>query len=254
MFVDNSTLFGSQLEGRLERTDEEVDGLIRIFSEQDIPPNGKILDLACGIGRHSILLAKKGYRAVGIDLSPDYIKRAKELAAERGVSDQVEFIVGDIRELENSLGKRKKFDAVINLFTSHGYWDEKTDKAIFNQACNVTKKSGLFVIQTANRDFLVKHFQARDVFSDERGSVMIAERRLDLENSRMYNIWKYYKQQEQDLIHLDTFEFDHRVYSLHELIRLVEAAGWKHLFSAKGFDSESVTSDALGLILVAKNE
>jgi hypothetical protein len=100
----------------------------------------------------------------------------------------------------------------------------------------------------------VKHFQARDVFYDERGDVMIAERRLDLENSRMYNIWKYYKKQEQDLIHLDTFEFNHRVYSLHELIRLVESAGWKHLFSAKGFDSESVTSDALGLILVAKKK
>jgi ubiquinone/menaquinone biosynthesis C-methylase UbiE len=97
MFVDNSTLFGSHLEGRLEKTDEEVDGLIRIFSEQDMPPNGKILDLACGIGRHSILLAKKGYRAVGIDISPDYIKRAKELANEKGVSDLVEFIVGDKR-------------------------------------------------------------------------------------------------------------------------------------------------------------
>jgi hypothetical protein len=83
---------------------------------------------------------------------------------------------------------------------------------------------------------------------------MIAERRLDLENSRMYNIWKYYKQEEQNLIHLDTFEFDHRVYSLHELIRLVEATGWKYLSSAKGFDLESVTSDALGLILVAKKE
>jgi SAM-dependent methyltransferase len=159
-----------------------------------------------------------------------------------------------MRELENNLRKRKKFDAVINLFTSHGYWDDKTDQMIFNQACKVTKKSGLFVIQTANRDFLVKHFQARDVFYDEQGGSMIAERRLDLESSRMYNIWKYYKQQKQDMIHLDTFEFDHRVYSLHELIKLVEAAGWKYLFSAKGFDLESVTSDALGLILVAEKK
>jgi SAM-dependent methyltransferase len=253
MFIDNSTLFGSQLEGRLERTNEEVEGLIGIFSEHTVPSNGKILDLACGIGRHSIFLAEKGYRMVGIDISPDYIKRAEELAAERGISNQVEFIIGDMRDLESHFRKRK-FDAVVNLFTSHGYWDDNTDKAIFSQACKVTKNSGLFVIQTANRDFLVKHFQARDVFYDEQKKIMIAERRLDFESSRMYNTWKYYKQQEQDLIHLDTFEFDHRVYSLHELIRLIENAGWKYLYSARGFNLESMTSDALGMIVVASKE
>ena len=255
LFIDNASLYGAQLEERLERTGVEVEGLMRLFSEHGVPPGGTILDLACGIGRHSLLLAEKGYRVVGVDISSTFIKRAEELAAERGVSGRVEFMVGDMRRVGELLGDLgESFDAVVNLFTSHGYWDEYTDGAIFSQARDLARQGGIFVIHTVNRDYLVRHFQAMDVSYGEGGRVVIMERRLDLESSRMFNVWKYYEQQGDDLEHLSTFEFDHRVYSLHELVRLVEKAGWSYHSSFGGYDMEPVSTDTFGMVIVARKE
>ena len=86
------------------------------------------------------------------------------------------------------------------------------------------------------------------------GGVVIVERHLDLECSRMFNIWRYYEQRGDDLEHLSTFELDHRVYSLHELMRQVEDAGWSHISSFGGYDLEPVSTDTFGMILVAKKE
>ena len=83
---------------------------------------------------------------------------------------------------------------------------------------------------------------------------MIAERRLDLESSRMFNVWKYYEQRGDDLEHVETFELDHRVYSLHELVELVENAGWSYHSSFAGYDDEPVSIDTLGIVVVAKKE
>jgi SAM-dependent methyltransferase len=255
LFIDNASLYGPELEERLERTGVEVEGLMRLFSDQGVAPGGTILDLACGIGRHSLLLAEKGYRVVGVDISPTFIERAEELAAEKGVSGRVEFMVGDMRRVGELLGDRgEPFDAVVNLYTSHGYWDEATDRAIFSQACDLTKRGGIFVIHTVNRDFLVRHFQARDVSYGEGGRVVIMERRLDLECSRMFNVWKYYEQRGDDLEHRSTIELDHRVYSLHELVRQVEDAGWRCESSFGGYDMEPVSTDTFRMILVARKE
>lgn len=255
MFVDNASLFMSQLEERLDRTGVEVEGLMRIFSEHGVPPKGTILDLACGIGRHSVFLAEKGYRVVGVDISPTYVERAEELAAERGVSARVEFVVGDMRRIGELLENRGElFDAVVNMFTSHGFWDEATDRAIFSQVCDLTMGGGILVINTANRDYLVRHFQARDVIYEEGGQVMIAERRLDLESSRMFNVWRYYELRGDDLKHVETFELDHRVYSLHELVELVETAGWRYHSSFAGHGDEPASTDTLGIVVVARKD
>lgn len=253
LFVNKASLFGARLEELLERTPAEVEGLINILSEHEVPDGGTILDLACGIGRHSILLAEKGYRAVGIDLSPTYIKRARELAEEKGVSQQVDFKVGDMRRIREQLENYEGvFDAVMNLFTSIGYWDEETDRQIFKQVLDLTKLSGIIVIHTVNRDFLIKNFQARDVQYGKNGRVMIADRRLDLESSRMFNTWKYYEQQDEDLEHLDTIELDHRVYSLHELKKQIEDSGWSYQTSYGGHNKQPLTTNSFGMILVAK--
>ena len=122
MFIDQASLYEATLEALVERAEAEVEGLKGIFSEQGVPPGGSILDLACGIGRHSVLLAEEGYRVVGVDLSPTFIARAEELAAESGVDDRVEFRVGDMREIGMLLGDlRGEFNAVVNLFTSMGF-------------------------------------------------------------------------------------------------------------------------------------
>ncbi len=253
MFVDQAQLYKATLETLVERARADVDGLKRLFEEHGVPSGGAVLDLACGIGRHSVLLAEEGYRVVGVDLSPAFIARAEELAAERGADERVEFRVGDMREVGSLLKEfRGGFDAVVNLFTSMGYWDEATDGEILGQLLGLSAPGGVLVVDIVNRDWLVRNFQARDFFRWEDGRVQLADRRLDLESSRMFNVWEWYREADGDLVHQDTVEVDHRVYSLHELKGLVEESGWSYQACYRGFDLGPLTFDSQRMILVAK--
>jgi len=253
LFIENAHLFGPSLEGRLKEAIEDVKGLLNIFSEHSVPEGGSILDLACGVGRHSLLLAKNSYKTVGVDISSTFIARARELADERNVSENADFRVGDMRHVRDLLKNFEgNFDVVVNLLTSHGYWDKATDRKIFRQALELTKPNGILVIHTVNRDFLVRNFQARDWTPIQEGRFMLIERRLDLENSRMYNTYRYYEQRGEDLIHLSTVELDHLVYSFHELKRQVEDSGWEIMSYYGGYDMQPLTMDSFVMILVAK--
>ncbi len=253
MFIDNASLYRSTLESLVERARAEVDGLKGLFEERGVPSGGAVLDLACGIGRHSVLLAEEGYRVVGVDLSPAFIARAEELAAERGVAGRVEFRVGDMREVGRLLTDfRGGFDVVVNLFTSMGYWDEGTDAKILRQLSDLCAPGGVLVVDIVNRDWLVRNFQARDLFRWEDGRVQLADRRLDLESSRMFNVWEWYREVDGDLVHQDTVEVDHRVYSLHELKGLVEESGWSYQACYGGYDLGPLTFDSQRMIFVAE--
>ncbi len=253
LFIDNSELFKTTIEERFEKTDMEVKGLTKLFDEYNVPESGLIFDLACGIGRISIPIAKKGFNVVGIDISPSYIQRANEYAKEEGVSEKTRFIVGDMREVVTVLKDYTDgFNAVINMWTSMGYWDEITDRSILTQSLSLTKPGGVFIIHTANRDSLVKRFQARDFVYGENGLVLLMERKLDLETSRMINFWSYYKEDGGDLRFLNKMEINHRVYSLHEMKKLLQDAGWKYLSSFGGFDQKPLTTDIFSMIVVAQ--
>lgn len=79
--------------------------------------DAKFLDLACGKGRHSIFLRKKGFCVTGVDLSEQSIKHAKKFE-----TDRLKFYTHDMRENIN-----EKFDVILNLFTSFGYFDDDRD-------------------------------------------------------------------------------------------------------------------------------
>ena len=108
-----------------------------------------------------------------------------------------------------------------------GYWDEETDLNILKQSLTLSKFGGLFVMHTANRDTLIRRFQARDFSFGDDGLVVLMERELDLESSRMINFWSYYRRDGEDLRFLNRMEINHRVYSLHELRNQFEDAGWR---------------------------
>jgi SAM-dependent methyltransferase len=255
LFIEDSDLFRATIEARFEKTQEEIDGLMELFNEYGVPKDGSILDLACGIGRVSIPLAKNGYNVIGLDISPPYIQRAIEYAETEGVSDRTRFIKGDMREAATTLAEYADgFDAIINMWTSMGYWDEETDRTILKQSLSLTKSGGFFIMHTANRDSLIKRFQARDFSYGEDGLVILMERELDLETSRMINYWSYYRKEGEDLRFLNRMEINHRVYSLHELKKQFQDAGWKYIASYSGFDQRPLTTDTFSMIIVAQRQ
>lgn len=105
-------------------------------------PDATFLDLACGKGRHSLFLNKKGYDVTGIDLSKNSIECAKTME-----NDKLHFYVHDMRKLFRT----NYYDYVLNLFTSFGYFDnEKDNLATISTVSKALKPGGILVLDFFN--------------------------------------------------------------------------------------------------------
>ncbi|WP_299382161.1 class I SAM-dependent methyltransferase [uncultured Lacinutrix sp.] len=112
----------------------------------NIPENGKILDLACGKGRHAIYLNKIGYDVTGVDLSENSIEHAKQFE-----NDTLHFNVHDMCKPYH-----EQFDAVFNLFTSFGYFENEEDNLNTIKAIKANlNETGFGVIDFLNSDFII---------------------------------------------------------------------------------------------------
>ena len=127
------------------------DGEAQLFMKHittflNLPKTTHILDLPCGKGRHSVFLNSLGYKVTGGDLAANSIKLAKEFE-----NETLNFKVHDMRAPFNN-----KYDAVFNLFTSFGYFeDDKEDILILNNIKQGLKKDGVFVIEDVQNNYLV---------------------------------------------------------------------------------------------------
>ncbi|SMF89369.1 Methylase involved in ubiquinone/menaquinone biosynthesis [Paenibacillus uliginis N3/975] len=109
-----------------------------------LPAGAKVLDLCCGMGRHSLALSEAGYHVTGIDLSDVLLREARQLDQDKAVT----WIASDMRHLPV---EDNEFDAVLNLFTSFGYFtrDEEHIK-VLQQIYRVLKPDGQFIIDFLN--------------------------------------------------------------------------------------------------------
>lgn len=138
------------------RNDEEaeffIDNLCAFLKPK---PEVKLLDIACGRGRHSVYLNKKGYDVTGIDLSNANIKFAQQFEKE-----SLQFYVHDMR---NSF-YINYFDISFNLFTSFGYFETEKDNLKALQAFNKSlKTSGILVLDYFNSEKIMHHLAPHEV-------------------------------------------------------------------------------------------
>ena len=120
----------------------------------NVPQGGKILDLACGKGRHSVYLNSLGYDVTGVDLSENSIDFAKQFE-----NETLHFDVHDMCK-----PYKKKFDAVFNLFTSFGYFENEDDNLRTIKAIKADlNEFGFGVIDFMNSEFVVDHLVSEDV-------------------------------------------------------------------------------------------
>lgn len=108
----------------------------------EIKKESKILDLACGKGRHALHFAKKGYQTTGVDLAQESIDIAKKQAHEN-----IQFEVHDMREPFIING----FDYVFNLFTSFGYFETEAENLkVLRAAADNLKSNGTLILDYLN--------------------------------------------------------------------------------------------------------
>ncbi len=117
-------------------------------------PNAHFLDVACGKGRHSIYLNKKGYNVTGIDISPNSISEAK-----KHETNTLHFEVADMRQPFAEY----KYDIALNLFTSFGYFEKDEDDLVALQnICKAMKPNGRFVLDFFNATKVLKELVPKE--------------------------------------------------------------------------------------------
>ncbi len=108
---------------------------------------GRVLDLCCGFGRHSLALAEAGVDVFGIDLSPQLLERARDLAGAAPLEGRLGR--ADARRLPFQDGT---FDALVNLFSSFGYFGEEGDGRVLDEIARVVRPGGRVVLDLMNPD------------------------------------------------------------------------------------------------------
>ncbi len=146
----DSPLYEKLYINRNESEAEDLAHLIeKILPKENYP---KVLDLGCGRGRHSLTLAEKGYCVMGIDLSPEAIKKARNTAESRGLTN-VKFQEQDMR-----ISLDENFDAVVNLFTTFGYFLEDSENIkVLKSVHSMLRPKGRFMIDFLNANIVEKN-------------------------------------------------------------------------------------------------
>src|SRR2546427_12136631 len=226
LFLRHPEVFLAVHENAWSTGEAQAKDLQRILERFGVPAGGRILDAPCGIGRHGTRLAKMGYHVVGVDLSPTFVERAKELADGEGVADRATYRVGDLRRLSESVPRSVgAFDAAVNLWTSLGYYDEETDVRILQEYVKLVRPGGILIVYLVNRDYVVRHFdpQGYESFGD---IVHIEQRHLDLATSRMQNEWRFLPRERRVFGHNFTTPSPHRAYHILLLVPALVLRGW----------------------------
>jgi len=220
-----------------ERTKREIEFLVK---ELELDKPMKILDLACGHGRHANLLAELGHSVTGIDITPGFLEIAKQEAKKKGVS--VKYILGDMRKISFL----EEFDRVLLLFTSFGYFTDQENFQVLKNVSNALKSGGLFCFDTFNRDVFLRHFLPYIVM--EKGNdLMIDRNTFDSVTGRVYNkriVIRNGKRKDKP--------FFIRLYNPTEIRDLLKRAGLSIYKMYGDWVHKPFTSDSRRMIIIAK--
>ena len=218
-----------------ERTKEQID-----FISKFLPENGYILDAGCGIGRHSIELARRGFKVLGIDTNQKYLDLALEKAKALSL-DNVNFSLMDLR----NLNEEEMFDGVINLWSSFGYFDDDTNEEIIKNFFKAVHKNGKVIVDIENRDYILKFF-IRETFKEKEDGIFILERRkfdpvTSVVTTHRYIIGNGLRK--EYLRHI-------RIYSLTEMINIFRRAGFKEVEYFGNYNGEKFYTDSERIIII----
>ncbi|MBA3500295.1 MAG: methyltransferase domain-containing protein [Deltaproteobacteria bacterium] len=195
-----------------------------VIDAMGLSPGAQVLDVGCGYGRHAMELAARGFHVVGLDLSTPLLVRGGEEAHRRGL--QINFVRGDMRELDFEA----QFDGAYCLFSTFGYFDDETNKKTVANIARALKPGGRLMIEILNRDYVIADLPTR-VWWEGEGCVVLEEVELNYFSSRIAVnrsvVFDDGRQLEQ--------EISVRAYSLHEVGKLMHAAGFRVLEVSGGY-------------------
>lgn len=132
----------------------------KMISWLNLEKGAAVLDLCCGMGRHSLALAEAGYEVTGVDLSEVLLREALK----NDVEQQIKFVKADMR----SLPITGQFDAIVNLFSSFGYFEKDEEHLqVLLEIKRLLTPGGKFIIDFLNPSYTIANLVPESQRVDE---------------------------------------------------------------------------------------
>ncbi|MGH7652498.1 MAG: class I SAM-dependent methyltransferase [Gemmatimonadaceae bacterium] len=225
----------------LERDRQETSRLIELLG---LPARARILDVPCGQGRHAHLLAEAGFDVDGLDYSADLLAVARK----RGVGPTLRYTRGDMRKMPARWTRR--FDAVLNLFTSFGFFSHPADDSrVIHEFARVLKPGGTLIWHGGSRDGVMARFLARDWWATSDGTLFAQDRTFD-SLSGLLTVRSTWRRGRRGGVR----EHKLRLYTATHLAELCAGAGLVVEQAYDGFNDHPLRRTSSEMLLVARKE
>jgi SAM-dependent methyltransferase len=199
-----------------------------VLSLVGIEPGAAILDMPCGVGRHSLELSRRSYRVTAVDRTAAYLRVARQRAAAEGLD--LELIQADMR----SFVRPGAFDLALNLFTSFGYFEDPAeDRMVAANLCRSLRPGGVLVMEMMGKEVLARIFLPRDWQELPDGTLYLQEREVTHNWTWMENRWILVRPDGRR----HEYAVNHRIY---------DGAGLRALLLEVGFGSVALYGDLEG--------
>lgn len=207
---------------------EQIDGVLALAG---VAPGSRVLDLPCGVGRHSLELARRGHTVVGVDRTQSYLDQAAKAAAGQALGDRIGFVRADMR----GFARADEFDLVINLFTSFGYFEDPADdRRVAANFFASLKRGGKVVFELVGKEIVARIFRQRDWRDGPDGVILLETRDIARDFTWIDNRWTILTPRRDELGVIPAepmydrreVRFGHRLYSGAELKGLLESVGF----------------------------
>jgi SAM-dependent methyltransferase len=216
----------------------EVEQAVRLLGAE---PPARVLDLACGPGRHALELARRGFRVTGVDATAAFVVEASSLAAIESLG--VEVVHDDMRAFCRPEG----FDYVLNMATSFGYFEDPADdRRVLENVRRSLNPGGALLMELMGKEVVARTLEGPRWGEDDGGFLLTEQCIRDgwgwVDNRLIFLI----DGARQEIV------LSHRLYSAAELTGLLETAGFAEVAVAGDLSGSPYGASATSLVVVAR--
>ena len=225
-------------EQRWSEAPDEVELALRLL---ELEPPARILDLACGPGRHALELARRGYRVTGVDATVGFLEEAASKATREGV--ELELIHADMRQFRGTT----PFDGVINMSTSFGYFeDPRDDLRVLANVRRSLRAGGALLMELQGKEVVARTLRGRD-WHEQAGGFLLTEQSVRGD-------WTWVDNRFILLVEGARHEFvlSHRLFSAAELAALLAEAGFKSATAFGALSGSPYDERGTSLVILAR--
>ncbi|MFX1606656.1 MAG: class I SAM-dependent methyltransferase [Promethearchaeota archaeon] len=225
-------------EARIAYTSSEVDAIKSLCKVQ---PDDSVLDLCCGVGRHSLEFARRGHNVVGVDRTKLYLEKAMKSAKDENLN--IEFVLDDMR----TFYRKKSFDVVLSMFTSFSYFEDHEEQMLVLRNIYASLRAGgRLIIESMGKEVLARIFK-RYSWSEWPHGFMLEEHEAIEDWSKMQNKWIFIER--DGTVH--RWSVTHWIYSGHEMKEMLENVGFSDVKVFGGLDGRDYDIEAERLVVIA---